>query len=37
MEIDFQNEKIRWLVIKAMLDEFPALRAKAKTYLKGKK
>jgi len=28
------TEKIRWQVIKAMLDEFPTLREKVKKYLK---
>jgi len=29
-----KTEEIRWQVIKAMLDEFPALREKVKGYLK---
>jgi hypothetical protein len=37
MEVNIQNDQIRWLVVKAMLDEFPTIRAKAKTYLKAKK
>jgi hypothetical protein len=28
-----KNEEIRWQVIKAMLDEFPELREKARKYL----
>jgi hypothetical protein len=28
-----RNEKIRWQVIKAMLDEFPLLREKTRKYL----
>jgi hypothetical protein len=28
------KEEIRWQVVKAMLDEFPALRAKVKNYVK---
>jgi hypothetical protein len=28
-----QAEKIRWQVIKSMLDEFPALKKKVKNYL----
>ncbi|MEM3596933.1 MAG: hypothetical protein QXJ53_02210 [Candidatus Bathyarchaeia archaeon] len=31
-----KNEEIRWQVVKAMLDEFPSLRAKVQEYLKGK-
>jgi hypothetical protein len=29
-----KNEEIRWQVIKAMLDEFPVLKEKVKSYLK---
>jgi len=32
-----KNEEIRWQVIKAMLDEFPTLKEKAKKYLKEQK
>jgi len=28
-----ENDEIRWQVIKAMLDEFPALREKVKAYI----
>jgi hypothetical protein len=28
-------EKVRWLVVKAMLDDFPALRRKVKDYVQG--
>ncbi len=28
-----KNEEIRWQVIKVMLDEFPALKKKVKSYL----
>jgi len=28
------KEEIRWQVVKAMLDEFPALRKKVKNYIK---
>jgi hypothetical protein len=28
-----KNDEVRWQVIKAMLDEFPALREKVKKYL----
>lgn len=34
MNIDVKTEEIRWQVIKAMLDEFPTLKEKVKTYLK---
>jgi len=27
-------EEIRWQVVKAMLDDFPALRGKVKNYIK---
>jgi hypothetical protein len=27
------NEEIRWQVIKAMIDEFPTLKSKVKTYV----
>jgi len=30
-----QGEEIRWQVIKAMLDEFPALKVRVMDYLKG--
>jgi hypothetical protein len=28
------KDEIRWQVVKAMLDEFPTLRQKVKTYVK---
>jgi hypothetical protein len=28
-----KNEEIRWQVLKAMLDEFPSLKAKTRDYL----
>ncbi len=34
MNINVKTEEIRWQVIKAMLDEFPTLKEKVKTYLK---
>jgi len=37
MNIDPKNEEIRWQVIKAMLDEFPALKERVKSYLKEQK
>lgn len=37
MTVHLKDEDIRWEVIKAMLDEFPALRIKVKEYLKEKK
>jgi hypothetical protein len=32
-----KSEEIRWQVMKAMLDEFPTLKEKAKKYLKEQK
>jgi hypothetical protein len=32
-----KDEEIRWHVIKAMLEEFPALREKVEDYLKEQK
>jgi hypothetical protein len=32
-----KSEEIRWQVIKAMLDEFPALKVKVRDYLKEQK
>jgi hypothetical protein len=29
-----KSEKIRWQVVKAMLDEFPSLKVKTREYLK---
>ena len=37
MNINVKTEEIRWQVIKAMLDEFPTLKEKVKTYLKEQK
>jgi len=34
MDFDQRSEEIRWQVIKAMLDEFPALKERIKKYLK---
>lgn len=36
MKTELKNEEIRWKVIKAMLDEFPSLKEKAKKYLNRK-
>ena len=37
MSSKMKNEEIRWQVIKAMLDEFPTLKEKVKSYLKEQK
>ncbi len=37
MNTDAKSEEIRWQVIKAMLDEFPALKEKVKSYLRKQK
>jgi hypothetical protein len=34
MNADSKNEEIRWQVTKAMLDEFPTLKEKARRYLR---
>jgi hypothetical protein len=34
MKDSSRNEEIRWQVMKAMLDEFPVLKEKAKEYLR---
>lgn len=34
MDVDAKAEKIRWQVVRAMLDEFPALKDEVATYLK---
>jgi len=34
MNANVKTEEIRWQVIKALLDEFPTLKEKVKTYLK---
>ena len=36
LNMNQKSDDVRWLVIKAMLDEFPALREKVKDYLKEK-
>jgi len=33
MRVEPKTEEIRWQVLKAMLDEFPALRVKTTKYL----
>lgn len=33
MNTDSRAEEIRWQVIKAVLDEFPVLKEKVRTYL----
>jgi hypothetical protein len=35
MEACLGNEEIRWQIVKALIDEFPALRSKVKTYVEG--
>jgi hypothetical protein len=35
MSVESKNDNIRWQVVKAMLDEFPALKEKARKYLRG--
>jgi len=37
MNTSQKSEEIRWQVIKAMLDEFPTLKEKVKSYLKERK
>jgi hypothetical protein len=37
MNAQSKSEEIRWQVMKAMLDEFPVLKAKVKKYLKEQK
>jgi hypothetical protein len=37
MNEELRNEEIRWQVVKAMLDEFPAIREKVKNYLEEQK
>jgi hypothetical protein len=37
MNAGVKNEEIRWQVIKAMLDEFPALKIRVRRYLKEQK
>lgn len=33
MEVEIGIEEVRWKVVKAMLDEYPALKEKVKTYI----
>ncbi|HKZ88537.1 MAG TPA: hypothetical protein VJ066_05200 [Candidatus Bathyarchaeia archaeon] len=33
MKTNLGNEELRWQVVKAMIDEFPALKSRVKTYL----
>lgn len=33
MENTFEEDEIRWQVMKAMLDEFPSLRTKVELYI----
>ena len=35
MKNQIQSEEFRWQVVKAMLDEYPALKEKVKTYVQG--
>jgi len=37
MDANAKTEKIRWQVVRAMLDEFPTLKEKVETYLKERK
>jgi len=37
MNTQLKSEEIRWQVMKAMLDEFPVLKEKAKRYLREQK
>ena len=37
MNTGIKNEEVRWQVIKAMLDQFPALKEKVRNYLKEQK
>jgi hypothetical protein len=37
LDSKIESEEIRWQIMKAMLDEFPALKEKVKRYLKVKK
>ena len=37
MNVHRKSEEIRWQVIRAMLDEFPTLKEKVRTYLKEQK
>jgi len=34
MDADIETEEIRWQVIKKMLEEFPTLREKTRSYLR---
>jgi hypothetical protein len=33
MSANLGSEEIRWQILKAMIDEFPALRKKVRTYI----
>ncbi len=37
MNIELGDKEFRWQIVKAMLDEYPALREKTETYLKTQK
>jgi hypothetical protein len=37
MSTESKNQEIRWQIIKAMLDEFPSLKERVKSYLKEQK
>jgi hypothetical protein len=34
MKTHYDKEEIRWQVVRAMLDEFPALKKKVRNYVK---
>ena len=35
MKTNIGNEELRWQVVKAMIDEFPSLKNKVKSYIEG--
>jgi hypothetical protein len=35
MVVELEKDEMRWKVLKAMLDEFPTLKKRAKEYLRG--
>lgn len=37
MNVNAKTEEVRWQLVRAMLDEFPILKEKVKTYLKEQK
>jgi hypothetical protein len=37
MSTESKKEEIRWQIIKAMLDEFPSLKKRVKSYLEEQK